>query len=321
MNRIATFPQYQLALGHALQSQRSVLDLQIQISSGKVSRDYAGIAGDAHTLVNLETAHARARQYIKNNDTVNRRLQTMETNIAAIFDGLSTFRVSLISALNANNGEDLAIAEEATHLKQEIANLLNVKQDGRYLFAGSRTDTKPVELTGWTPPVMPLTPPLDTYEDEYYRGDQVKLSVEADADLTVTYGITADEPAFEYALRAMHYVELAGNPPDRDTLQVALALVNTALGTEEGNADLGVDPITHDIADLRTLVGASMRSLDSTTKRLDEFMLYTEQTIGDIENVDPAAAIARLATYETQLQASYMTLTRLSQLTLVNFLR
>jgi len=305
MNRIATFPQYQLALGHALQSQRSVLDLQIQISSGKVSRDYAGIAGDAHTLVNLETAHARARQYIANNATVNRRLQTMETNIAAIFDGLSTFRTSLISALNADNGEDLAIAEEATHLKQEIANLLNVKQDGRYLFAGSRTDTKPVELAGWTPPVMPLTPPLDTYEDEYYRGDQVKLSVEADADLTVTYGITADEPAFEYALRAMYYVELAGNPPDRDTLQVALALVNTALGT----------------ADLRTLVGASMRSLDSTTKRLDEFMLYTEQTIGDIENVDPAAAIARLATYETQLQASYMTLTRLSQLTLVNFLR
>lgn len=321
MTRIASFAHYQLTLGQTLNTQRHMLDLSIQISSGQKSRDYHGLAPDAQRLVNLETAHARAAQFTANNNQIDRRLETMETNLAQIFDATSQFRTLLVNALNASNNESMAIANQAANFKQEIAGLLNVEQDGRYLFAGSRTDTQPVELTGWTPPVLPLTPPLTQYTDEYYKGDQMKLSTEADEALTVTYGITADEDAFEYVLRAMHYVELSGTPADPAVLETALALVNTALGTEQPNTALGADPITHDLADLRTLIGSSRRSIESANKRLEEFTLFTEQTIGDLELVDPAEALTRLSATETQLEASYMTLSRLSQLSLAQFLR
>lgn len=321
MTRIATFSHYQFTLGQTLDTQRQLLDLQTQISSGKVSTDYVGIADDAQRLINLESAHAQAQQYIDGNAEVSRRLQTMETNISGVFDAATEFRALLVNALNADNGDEMGISQEAANFKQAIANLLNVEQDGRYLFAGSRTATQPVELDGWTPPTMPLAAPLDPYDDEYYKGDQVQLSVQADTSLTVTYGITADADAFEYVLRAMHYVEVGGAPPDEHTLETALGLINAALGTEEPNAALGIDPIKNDLADLRTLVGASRRSIDSANERLDEFTLYTEQNIGDIENVDPAEALARLSSGQAQLQASYMTLTRLSQLSLVNFIK
>lgn len=321
MMRVATFPNHQLTMAYTLESQRKVLDLQIQVSSGKVATEYAGVGTDVHRLINLETAATRTTRYQANNQTIDKRLEAMETSVAQIYDSVTEFRTLLINALNANNAAEMRIDVEAKNYKDEIAKLLNIEQDGRYLFAGSRTDTQPVTLSGWTPPTWPLTPPLTQYTDEYYQGDQTQLTVDVDVDSTVTYGVTADEDAFEYVLRAMHYVEISGPGVDRQTLETALALVSAALGTSTGDATLGVPPLTQDIADIRTGIGISRRALENANKNHGEFLLYTQQNIGDIENVDPAAALAELATQETQLQASYTVISRLSQMSLMNYLR
>ena len=321
MDRVANLPQHLRILNHTLGTQRQILDLQLQIATGKVARDYAGIADQAERVVSLESAHARAAQHTENNALVGRRLQAMETNIGQIFDAVSAFRTHLLSALNADNGTVSAVTNEAAALKQQVASLLNVQQDGRYLFAGSRIDAQPVDLSGLTPTTIPVTPPLTSIETEYYRGDQVTLSVEADQGLSVSYGLTADEPAFEHVLRAAHYVEQAGNPPDRATLETALALINTALGTAPADTSLGVGPIPLDLADLRSVIGTAQSTLESTNRRLDEFMLFSEQSIGDIENVDVTTAISKLTAQQTQLEASYAVIARLSQLNLAEYLR
>lgn len=320
MMRVATFANHQLSMGYTMESQRKVYDLQIQVSSGKVSSDYAGLGADVHRLVSLKNATAGATQYQANNNVVDKRLEAMETSVSQIYDSVTEFRTLLINALNANNAQEMGIDEEARNYKDEIAKLLNVQQDGRYLFAGSRTDTQPVDLTGWTPPAWPLTPPLTQYTDEYYKGDQVQLSVAADASLTVNYGVTGDEDAFEYVLRAMHYVDISGPGVGRDTLETALALVNAALGTSQGDATLGVAPLARDLADIRTGIGISRRALENANTNHEDFLLYAQQGIGDIENVDPAAAISQLSANQTQLEASYMVLSRLSQLSLMNYL-
>lgn len=320
MYRVATFANQQLTMAYAMESQRKVYDLQVQVSSGKVATEYYGVGNDVHRLVSLETASTRTAQYKANNLTVDKRLEAMETSVAQIYETVTEFRSLLINALNANNASEMRIDEEARNYKDEIAKLLNIEQDGRYLFSGSRTDTQPVNLDGWTAPAWPLTPPLTQYTAEYYRGDQTRLAVDADTNLSVTYGVTADEDAFEYVLRAMHYVQISGPGVDKTTLETALALVNTALGTSPGDATLGVPAISKDLADIRTGIGISRRALENANKNHDDFLLYTQQGIGDIENIDPAAALAELATNETQLQASFMVISRLSQLSLLNFL-
>lgn len=45
------------------------------------------------------------------------------------------------------------------------------------------------------------------------------------------------------------------------------------------------------------------------------------EAIGEIENVDVAAAISRISAEQTQLEASYLLTTRPSRLSLVSFLR
>lgn len=320
MIRFATHPGFQQSMSYTLNAQRAVYDLQLQISSGMVSTDYSGVGSNVHRLVSLEGQAARTDQYVAGNKLIDQRLQAMETSVSAVYSTTTEFRTLLVNALNANNADEMGIAAEAANFKDEITKLLNVSEDGRYLFAGSRTSTAPVDQAGWTPPAWPLTPPLTQYTDEYYKGDQMLLSAEVDVDHSVTYGVTAAEDSFEYVLRAMHYVEISGTGIDRETLETALALVNAALGTSSGDATLGVPAPTRDLADIRTAIGTSRRALEISNKRHEEVKLYTAQNIGDIENVDSAAAIAQLSSAETLLQASYMTVSRLSQLSLMNYL-
>lgn len=321
MIRVSTFASQQLTLAQTLNSQRNIYDLQAQASSGMVSRDYSGIGANAHRLVNLKSSLTRTDQYIANNDIVTHRLTAMETSVSQIYEATTKFRALLVNALNAENAQEVGIADEAANFKQEVAKLLNVEQDGRFLFAGSRTATQPVDLAGLTLPTFPLSPPLTQIDSEYYKGDAVVLSTDSDVKTTISYGATADAGAFEYLIRAAHYVESLGSAPDRATLETALALVNAALGTETLNAPLGVAPLTLDLADLRTRIGISLGALESANTHHEDFKLYSTQAVGDIENVDVAAVISKLSMSQTLLEASYMTISRLSQMNLTQFLR
>ncbi len=321
MTRIATFPYQQLLLGQSLKTQKGLIDLQVQISSGKKSQDYTGIAQDSFRLISLKSTQARATQHAQSIQQANGRLQVMDSTIGQIYDVASRFRTTILSALNGGSTVSVDTATEAANALNEVSGLLNTQYEGRYIFSGSRTTTKPVDLNGWPLPPNPITTtPVPAYDTYYYKGDDVTASVEADTGLTVDYGIGADEPAFEYVLRAMYYVSKAGVPADTTTLNTALNLINTAMGTGPADSAYGVQPIGRDLADLRSSVGVAQQLLDDTAKRLSDLSLYLDQNIGDIENVDITDAMSRLAVQQTQLEASYTTLSRLGQLSLVQFL-
>jgi len=324
MTRVSTYALNTFLQSQTLGVQQRLADLQIQASSGQKAQTYAGIATDAHQLVSLEVAHAQTAQYVKTNQTIDSRLSSMESSVSDIFKAATNFRTLLLNAENNNNAGDLAIDTEAGNFRQQVANLLNVQVDGRYLFAGSRTDVKPVDLTGWpVPPTLtpPLTLPLPTYSANYYKGDSQVMSAQIDTSLTINYGVTADNPAFEYLLRAAYYIQQAGPTPSQDEMETALSLINTALGTESGNATRGTLPLTNDIADIQALIGTSRSSIDEANTRHNDFTIYLEQNISDIKTVDVAQTLTQVSSYTTQLQASYMTLSQISQLSLLNYLK
>jgi flagellar hook-associated protein 3 FlgL len=324
MTRVATYALSQFMQSQALSVQQRLTDLQIQAETGQKAQNYSGIAADAHQLISLQTAHDQTAQYVKTNQNIDSRLTTMESSVSDIFKAATDFRTLLLNAENNSNAGDLSIDTEAANFRQQVANLLNVQVDGRYLFAGSRTDTKPVDLDGWpTPPDLttPLSGALPTYTANYYKGDSQVMSAQIDTDLNIQYGVTADNPAFEYLLRAAYYIQTAGPTPTQDQMDTALSLVNTALGTESGNATHGTMPLTKDIADIQGLIGTSRSAISAANSRHSDFTLYLEQNISDIQTVDVPQTLTQVASYTTQLQASYMTLTQISQLSLLNFLK
>ena len=303
MTRVANFAQHQRNLAHILNAQARLTTGQIQISSGKISQQYSGISRDARQLVNAEMSLARTAQFVKNNQTIDQRLQTMETNISQIFEVLTEFKSLLVNGLNANNAADLALPIQAEAMLNQVTALLNVEEDGRYLFAGSRTDTPPVLQSGL--PGSYTIPTSDGDASGYYAGDTVQFSVRADESFDLQYGIHAGEEGFERVIRVLHMMVI-GAPNDRPTMNDALKVVNEAIDS---------------MANVRTRIGTVRGTLSRINQMHGDFQLFTEKTISDIENVDITRTITNMTADQTAVEASFLTISRLSRLSLTNFLR
>lgn len=304
MTRIANLAQHQRNLAYIMNAQERIATGQLQISSGRKAEQYSGIFRETRQLVNAEMALARTNQFITNNNTVDQRLETMELSVSQVFDVLVDFKVLLVNALNANNSADLALPTQATAMLNQVSSLLNVQEDGRYLFSGSMTNTAPV-LENNLPVVPYIVPTSDGDAFGYYAGDGVKFSVRADESFDLAYGVTAGEQGFERALRAIHMVVI-GPPNDRPTMDDALRVVNQAL---------------NDIADVRTRIGATRATLSRINQSHEEFLLFSQKRISDIENVDITQVITNMTSDQTAVEASFLAISRMSQLNLARFLR
>lgn len=303
MTRVANLAQHNQLTSLIFGTQSKLNAFNLQIASGKTSQDYKGISADATRLVSLEVSHTRVTQYVKNNETAEQLLTSMESSIAQVMDVMTDYKTLLISALNANNAADVNMPAQAQQLLDQVASLLNVQEAGRYLFSGSMTNTEPVDLAAL--PVAYVIPTADGDSAGYYQGDTRQHVIRAAENFDITYGVHAGEQGFERAIRALDVV-LKGVPTDRATLEHALGIVNQALD---------------DIPDIRTRLGVSHNALSDTNVKHQEFLLFTEETIGTIENVDLPKAITQLNAAQVSLEAGFMTMVRLGELQLMNFLR
>lgn len=305
VTRVATSAQQELLMTNIRALQARVADTMIQASSGKVSQQYSGIAPDAKRLVGLEATDASLNQYVANNTLIDQRLQSMETNTSQAMDIASQLKSLLVQATSTGNAQNMGLDATARTLLDQVGSLLNVKLDGRYLFAGSATDTAPVDLTALAAP--PSTYP-STADTSYYNGDGVTLSTKAGPNLDIDYGVKADEPGFEELIRSLKLVSTAvlSPNPDMTRLNEALDVVNSAI---------------QDIPNITARIGAARAGLTTANAAHGEAQQYVEQNITGIANVDVTDAITRLSADQTNLQASYATIAQLSNVSLLNYLK
>lgn len=303
MTRVANLAQHNQLTSLIFGTQSRMNEFNLQIASGKNSQDYKGISAESTRLVSLEVSHGRVTQFVKNNEDAERFLTTMETNVAQILDVMTGFKTLLVNALNADNAADLNMNQQARQMLEQVAGLLNEEEAGRFLFAGSMTNTQPVDLTAL--PVAYTIPTADGDSAAYYQGDTRQHVIRAAENFDITYGVHAGEQGFERAIRALDVV-VKGAPTDRVMLEHALSVVNQTL---------------EDIPDIRTRIGVSHNAISDTNVKHQEFLLFAEQTITEIENVDLAKAVTQLNAQQVSLDASFLTLARLGELSLMNFLR
>jgi flagellar hook-associated protein 3 FlgL len=228
----------------------------------------------------------------------------MELSVSQIFELMTEYKTLIIDGLNASNADDLDLGNRATQILNQVTSLLNVEEDGRHLFSGTRTDTQPVSLTAL--PTSYTIPTLDGASSNYFRGDNGKFTIRADDNFDLQYNIDAGERGFERAIRALDIMVKAPLTSDRTTMNHVLGVISNAID---------------DLADLRTGIGGTRKTLDEVNVRHRDFILFTEQSISEIQNVDIAETVTRMTHAQITLEASFMTIARLSQVTLLNFLR
>ncbi|AIB12497.1 flagellar hook protein FlgL [Azospirillum argentinense] len=301
MERIATFNHQNQLVRYMLAAESRVATAQVQAATGEASVDYKGIAGDSGRLVNLESHYRRSERYVDEGEVVNGRIQTMHDAVGGMIDLANRVRSLVASLQGAGSGAADGIKSEAQALMTEFAGLLNTQQEGRYLFAGGRTDRAPVSLDG-----LPTATSPSAADTTYYKGDGSVSYFQAADDLIVQYGVTADDPSIEKALRS---ISLIANMPTNP--------VDTALVDEASDlADAAADGLTV----VQTKLGSASATLERTIDRHLEQQLVLQTHVEDIRNIDLAEATTRLSQLQANLESTMSLMKILQQTNLNDFL-
>ncbi|MDX9859386.1 MAG: hypothetical protein RBS99_00575 [Rhodospirillales bacterium] len=149
MSRIANLASTNALVSRLMQTQSKVNDLQIQATTEKVSQTYQGIARDSQRLVNIENSRNMLSNFVATNEAADLRLKTMESVVTGIRKTIIDFRESLFEFETSTAGEEQRtkdIQDAAFRALTDMNVYLNTDVDGRFMFAGGRVTTQPVDL-------------------------------------------------------------------------------------------------------------------------------------------------------------------------------
>lgn len=311
MTTISTLAQQNLMLQSLLQLRGQANDLQSQVATGLKSRDYAGLGQSAAPVASLQSSVAHHQAFLDTINTVQQRIQGQTTVLSTIQNVAQKFREALPDS--AFNTVPPTIQTQAKALLQELNDFINTNDGGRYLFSGSLASTQPFDATHLPVPGSLAIPVNSAVPAGYYAGNDVVPQARVDDNVTIAYGITADNPAFETIVRAANYLANLpagspnqGNPADVSAVNQAASLM-----------DQGIQGLQQ----LQGTLGLQASEINQVQQNHQNFINFAQSNITNMESVDPAQAITELNQVETNLQASYSTISSLQQLSLVNYLK
>jgi flagellin-like hook-associated protein FlgL len=160
----------------------------------------------------------------------------------------------------------------------------------------------------------------------YYDGDSISTTHRPDANRTMPVDIEANDPAFEKAIRAMQliaqgaYGTEGGLDQNLTRVSQAVFLVTDASGERTLSPPPFGTELSGDLKSVRESLGYQERLLKSIQDSHNLSIGFLETNIASVENIDPTEAITRLLDDARALEASYKTLARIRELSLVNFI-
>ena len=305
MIRVANLAQFELTMANIQRTQSALASNQIQLATGKKAQTYSEISTQSSELVSLERSVERGEQFKVNINDATTKLNTVDSSLSVMVERATEVKSIISNALSGDNIKDLPLQQLATTFSTEVANLLNTQLGGQYVFAGSLTDTAPVDLTdpAYTPQAG--LPGVFAPDTNYYQGDNYVRSVRADDNFQLSYGINADHPAFEQLLRALSYLDYAGANQDPNVLAQSFQLAESAID---------------ELSNLRGQVGANLQVLEKAHEGHEDFETVASNVVSTIEDVDIAQATSELAFNEVQLQGAFLSIARVQNLSLLEYL-
>ena len=301
LTRVATFSTSSLILSAALNTQAKLATQQLEEASGKVSTDYGGLGSKAGQVVSLQVAVSRSAAYADAATEASGRATVMSDALTSMSNVLTQFRTALTQASDAA-GDTSLLPDQAKSMLDEFTNQLNTQYQGRYLFSGSATQDAPVDSSALSTGID-----MTTADTSYYKGNSDIMSVRVSADQTVGYGVLASNPAFEQTIRVLNaFANMSSTDVTAASLTDASTQVDTALD--------GVLAVQGQLA-------VQSGTLDRAANDQQSFQDYAGSLVSNLSDVDVASVTAQMSAYETQLQASYAAISKISSLRLMDYLK
>jgi flagellar hook-associated protein 3 FlgL len=248
-------------------------------------------------------------QYVSNIDSALSWNKTAETAYTSATDLLQRAKELAVKGANGNYpaSDMIIIGKEVDQILADMVSLGNAQYDGRYIFAGTQTTTKPFtyvpEVAG--PPIVPAS--------VTYNGNSGTMSYEIEKGVTIPVNIPGNiafkgsaDPANDSAYKVL--IDL------RDHLNLG---DHAAVSNDTSQIDLAMN----NMSDAVTSIGASVNRLELVRDRQDQEQLNLKSMLSDLEDVDFADIVTRIKNEETAYQAALTAGSMSIQTSLMDFLK
>ncbi len=283
-----------------LDLQRELATLQKQTSSGNKFDNFVDMGTDISRIQDMQASIAATSRFSNNNDIALSRLHLMDSAVSQIQDVASQLSSSLVTE-NSASGSVFDLAGFARNALQQVEGALNTSQAGRSLFAGSKTDQGAVgNLTISTNVFNDISTP------SYYNGDSFIASVQASDTLSLDYGVTAGDKAFQDIIGALHKaIDLDASNTSADR-QLASDLLQSAITR---------------LTSVRSGINNSIVTLTSVNDQHSQVKVQLTDALSKLTGTDVVQASISASQIEATLTATMQMFARITSLRLVDFLK
>ena len=302
MSRVATVP-LQLTLSNAIQrAQGALAKSQTELATQKKASDFSALGTETVRNLSAHTMLAQQSAQTAVSKGLGTTLSLYASNISNIESSASDLRQQILTAVGTGQAGGLQDAIDSAF--QQFRNSLNGSEGGVPLFGGSQTSGNPFQPQN-------LTDVASMSASQAFTNDGVVASARVADGVDVTYGVTASGVGTDLysAFQTLAAAGPIGN--------VATPAQLTALNQAMGQLDTGLSTVRAVDAEN----GRKQAQVDTLAERGDQRSLLLQGVISDNEDADLGQVAADLSQQQTVLQASYSVFSKLSGLSLVNYLR
>jgi flagellar hook-associated protein 3 FlgL len=305
MFRVSFGERFQGVLDNVELTNDSLVTLQDQISSGKRLRKPEDDPAAIGTDLGLRATQADDDQYVTNLNDAKSFLNASEAGLNDLMSTLQRARELAVEAANGTlNAQDTAaIGTEVHQLLLHAVGVGNSSFENRYLYSGVATTTAPFTLSATTDRV--------TYDGTTPSGTLTGAIVtEVAPGVTLAMNVVGSQgfPAV--------YAALSDLDTDLRTLSGS-QLTQSVGGTRLGELDVAIQQVTG----LLTDVGARQNRVSNLLTQTQSAQLATTEQLSSTEDLDMAKAITEFSMSQTVYQAALATGAKITQTTLMDFLK
>ena len=307
MTRVSTSGNFGVMTSNLMRAQVLQNIAGEQVSSQKNAIDLKGYSKNAEVLTALKTTQAKVAGFRDQVSLVANRLDVQDVGIGQVSDATQDARDAIANAIAAGSAETMM--QQLNGAFGDVIQGLNSKFNGRYVFAGAKSDVQPTTATSMADlTAAPTTASL-------FQNDQYITSNRIDDTTSVDTGQLADQlgtGVFNAFKQVQAYVD-ANGPFTGKLTTTQTNFLQGLLGT--------FDTVKSGLTTAQAQNGLNQKRFETAQTDLSDQADTLTTMVGGITDVDMAEAVTRLQAAQLSVQAAAQVFSSLQNSSLLNVLK
>jgi flagellar hook-associated protein 3 FlgL len=326
------------------QNQSALAKAQVELSTQRHSDVLQKLGGQTGRNIRWHAELTSVESAIQANSLHDTRANVTQTSLQVVTTLAADFLNNLISSRGAEGGQGI-IQGQAKNTLAMLRDALNVDIDGFFLFGGRNQTSPPMlEFTGSAgeaqfdslfqtefgvaqtdPAVLNISPTqLQTFLD----GNLASMFLSPSWETYVSTATSQNITAYVGNGEKLDILSNANEEPIRQLYAALTAITEISSGelndaTFKSLVDAAASKVSsavQGLADIQSRVGLNQKSLEEANNQLKTRKSWLNEAILKTESVDTYEVATRINGLMTQLEASYSVTSRLSRISLLNYL-